>query len=227
MESTVLELPLLAALLGGGLCSLLGYYVLRLGIATLAFTVAHAALAGAALSLTLGTDTTVTAMVVATVTAVLLGVVFARLEYGRDLVCMALFSLFNAVALLCIYLSNVQVLATVSLAEVLWGSVLTVTVPKVILLAGVTAAVILYVLAFKPQIDSMVFDKRLAEAEGVPVTLHTLLLLLATALAIAVVLRITGGFLTFTLLIPPPLAFHYFLSCNSFSPGIFKQIFYC
>jgi len=197
------ELAVVASIVSGALCGVLGYYVEKFKITTLSFSVAHAALAGAALALVLGLDATYLALVFAVVFALIMGVLSPRLAHERELVSMGFFSLFNALAIFMIYLSNVYVLSSASIAVVLWGSILAVTKPKLIVLLGSAALFLTYLAFFKHQIDAILFDKKLAEAEGVDVYFHTIVLLLFVGTTIALTLKLTGGFLVFALLYNP------------------------
>ena len=201
-----LGLALLAAVLSGNLCGAIGFYVQRLKITTLSFSVAHAALAGASIGLILNLDPVYSAMIVAVASALILGVIFTRVEYGRELISMAVFSTSSAIAVFAIYLSNVRVLATASIAVVLWGSLLAITVEKLILLLLTLFIFVLYILAYKIQIDSMLYDVKMAEAEGINVQMHMLIMLFFAGLIISSSLRLTGGFLVFTLLYNPVAA---------------------
>ena len=199
----ILLLPIIAALLAGGFCGLLGYYIDRLGIVTLGFSIAHAALAGAAIGMVLGIDMTLTASLMAISLAGIMGVITYRVNRIRDLVSMAFFSFFNALALFMIYITNTTVLATSSVATILWGSVLAITYFKASILAIAIIGFTLYVIAYKHHLDSILFDKKLAEAEGIDVHTHTIIILLFVGIAIALTLKLTGGFLVFTLLYSP------------------------
>ncbi len=193
----------IATVIGSCLCSILGLYISRLGLSTLVFTVAHAALAGAALALILGLDVTTAALGLSMITALALGVLSSRLGPSREALCMTLFSLFNALALLAIYYSNSLVLATSTLAAVLWGSVLAVTMEKLVALIAISIVFAIYVAAFRKHLDALLFDRKLAEAEGLSVCIHTATLLAIASVSISLMLRIVGGFLVFTLLYVP------------------------
>ncbi len=193
---------ILSAILSSILISSVGYYVEKFRITTLSFCVAHAALAGASIGLVLKIDPTYSGMVLAIASAIALGIVLPRIQI-KEVLTLSLFSFFSAVALIAIYLSNTTVLATTTLSMVLWGSILAADVQKLILLTVVLSAFVLYLKAFKAQIDSIIFDRELAEAEGVDVYFHTLALLAFMGIAIALTLRITGGFLIFALLYIP------------------------
>ena len=202
----MLWLAAATAMLGGGLCGILGYYVHRLGLVTLSFGIAHAALAGAAVGMVLGVDMTLTAMLFALGFALAIGALASRAPHQLELACMAFFAFFNAVALFMVYIANARVLATASVAAVLWGSVLAATAEKVMMLGALLALLGLYLAAFGHQVDAILFDVKLAEAEGIDVNLHTMILLLFVGSAIALTLKLTGGFLVFSLLYNPTAA---------------------
>lgn len=199
----IFETAIMSAILGGGSCGILGYYVQRFGITTLSFSIAHAALAGAAIGMVLGVDMVYSAMICASAYAIIMGFLMGRIEYAKELISMAFFAFFNALAIFMIYISNTLVLATSSIAVILWGSVLAVTLQKIAIFIVLLIIFIFYVIAFKPQIDAILFDKKLAEAEGVNIHLHTMVMLIFVSIAIALTLKITGGFLVFSLLYNP------------------------
>jgi len=202
----LLSLAVLAAILSGNLCGAIGFYVQRLKITTISFSVAHAALAGASIGLILYVDAVYSAMIFAVVAALVLGLIFTRVEYERELLSMTVFSASSAIALLAIYMSNVRVLATASIAVVLWGSLLAVTPQKLLILFLTAFLFATYIVAYRIHIDSMLYDKKLAEAEGIDVQAHILAILFFAGVIIASSLRLTGGFLVFTLLYNPVAA---------------------
>ncbi len=193
---------ILSAILSGILISSTGYYAEKFRITTLSFCVAHAALAGASIGLVLKVDPTYSGVILAVASAMILGVILPRV-YVKEVLTLSLFSFFSAVALIAIYLSNTTVLATTTLSMVLWGSILAVDFQKLAALTAVLIAFASYLRIFKVQIDSIIFDRELAEAEGIDVHTHTLALLAFMGVAMALTLRITGGFLIFALLYIP------------------------
>lgn len=199
----MLHLAAMAALLGGGLCGAVGYHIQKFNITTLSFSTAHAALAGAAIALILGLDATYLAMTLAITSAVLLGIIYGKITHERELISMFLFSLFSAIALLSIYISNVYVLSTANISLILWGSLLAISPSKLIQLATITLLFTIYITAYRMHIDAIFYDQKLAEAEGINIQLHTLALLTFTGATIAFTLKLTGGFLIFSLLYNP------------------------
>ncbi|HDI74161.1 MAG TPA: hypothetical protein ENF57_04070, partial [Candidatus Korarchaeota archaeon] len=103
----LITLAIIASVMSGGLCGAIGFYIQRLEITTMSFSIAHAALAGASIGLVMGLDPTYSAMVMAIALSLLLGLIFTRISYGKELVSMAIFSACSAIALFSIYLSNV------------------------------------------------------------------------------------------------------------------------
>ena len=198
----ILVEPLISAVFSGALISSIGYYVEKFKITSLSFCVAHAALAGAAIGIVIGLDPTYSGMLMAIISALLLGIIVPKI-YLKDVLILSLFSFFSAVALLAIYLSSTTVLATATLSMVLWGSILAADIKKLAILLFILLTFAVYIKVYKLQIDSIIFDRELAEAEGINVYNHTLILLTFMGAAIAFVLRITGGFLIFALLYIP------------------------
>ncbi len=218
-----LVISFLGALLSGVLCGLLGYYIKRLKLTNLAFTIAHAALAGAVLSLFFNINMVFfTMLFTIMVTFVVVGISIWY-PHIRELVCMSMFSFFSALAILVIYLSSDGVLTSTSLATILWGSVLALTFSKMMMIIVTIVMFLFYTLVFKPQLDSILFDIRLANAEGVRVGFHLMIIVLFVSVSVSIILRITGGFLVFALLYNP-IASSMMISQNAYKQQLFSGI---
>ena len=196
----ILFLTGLAVLPSGVLCGLTSIFIYRLRMLTIGFSVAHGALAGAALSMLLQLDPLTLSFLFAFLTALILGPLADILRVPLDLVSMTVFSLHTALALLFIYLTPGTALAAQVVSNILWGSILAVTPTYLVLLVSLLALYILYYYAFKPKILAILFDPRLAEADGIntkPYIYTTTFLVGAT---IVLMLKLVGGFLVFTLI---------------------------
>lgn len=201
--STLLINSLIGGLLAGGLCGSIGMICDRLRLTTIAFAMAHAALAGSALALAVGADITSTAMISALATAMILGPLADKFGISLDLMSMILFSTYNALTFIFIILSPGPTLMTESIGQLLWGSILAIRPGYIAgLLAAVFASVIFLTL-FWGRINPILFDPRLAEAEGVNVKLYRYAVLLLAGVITTLTLRLTGGFLVFSLLYMP------------------------
>ncbi len=193
----------IAGALAGSLCGCTGVLCDRLGLRTVAFAVAHAALAGAALSFLVGVSSIVLGMIFALLTALILGPLADTFEIPIDMVSMTLFSLYNALTFIFLILSPGIVLAAEKVSQVLWGSVLAVTPDYLIILFTIAILYALFLVTLWHRIAPILFDKRLAEAEGINVRAYTYALIALTGLVVVLTLRITGGFLVFSLVYIP------------------------
>ncbi len=201
------EFVIPAIIIGSTILAILGFYASRLNLSTLTFAVAHSALAGAALALILDIDMIILALVFSLITGVILGYSSSKISSETlNNIAMTLFSLYNAIAVLAIYLSNTLVLATTRLSGLLWGSILAVTLDKFIVLVVIAVLLGVYVSSFRHHLDALLFDLKLAEAEGIDVILHSMIIIILMSISIALMLKIVGGFLVFTLVYAPILA---------------------
>ncbi len=190
----------LATIPSGMLCGLSSVFIYRLRLTTLGFSVAHGALAGAALSLYLQLDPLPLSLLFAFLTALVLGPIAEALRVPIDLVSMVIFSLNTALALLFVYLTPGTALAAQVVSSILWGSILAVTPLYLIILILLTVIYMLYYYTFKPKLLAILFDRRLAEADGINTKYYIYTVIFLTGATIVLLLRLVGGFLVFTLL---------------------------
>lgn len=201
--SMLLTSSLLGGFLAGGLCGSIGVICNRLRLMTMAFAIAHAALAGSALALAAGMDAILVAMLLALATAMLLGPLADQLRISLDLMSMMLFSAYNAMTFIFIVLSPGPALMTESVGQLLWGSILAIKPSYLAYLLSAALASTLFLAIFWGRISPILFDPKLAEAEGVNARLYRYLILILAGVIITLALRITGGFLVFSLLYAP------------------------
>ena len=195
----------ISLVIGGFILALLGYYISRLGLSTIAFSAAHAALAGTAIStIILNSDPYTLPAIFTLCLGLVLSLVLPRtsIEVLNNL-SMMLFSLFNSVALIAIYLGNVVVLSTTRIGGLLWGSPLAVTIDRFIYIIVLTSIFTTYLILFKPKLDAIVFDKKLAEAEGINVQYYSIAIITFMCIALVLMLEVVGGFLVFSLIYVP------------------------
>jgi len=204
--STLLISSLVSGVLAGGLCGSIGVICNRLKLTTIAFSMAHAALAGSALALAVNADLISLAMVFAFLTATILGPLADQLRISLDLVSMILFSIYNALTFIFIIMAPGPTLMTESIGQLLWGSILAIRFSYIAYLTAAAAISISFITIFWGRIGSLLFDPRLAEAEGMNVRLYKYAILILAGAIITLALRITGGFLVFSLLYLPAAA---------------------
>ncbi len=170
---------------------------------TITFTVLHGVLAGAALSLMLSIPPEPLAFTLGVLLAVAIEYLHEYLGVDRDAASMALFSLASALAMMAVFMTPSKTLTSESASLILWGSILAINPGKLVLLICILVSVIIYVLAFKLEIKAILFDPELAEAEGINVKLHALILIILIAITITASLKLIGGFMLFALLYNP------------------------
>ena len=193
-------LATIASILAGTLCGLSGILMTRLELKTASFSMAHAAMAGAALGIYLGVKPEVPAFLLALLTAQFIGPLVDYLNISADLVSMSFFSTYTALAFIFTYLSPETALSAQTLSIIFWGSVLAVDFGYIVFLSLALASMIIYLLAFWPQIKSILFDRKLADVEGLKTSYYVYSIIMLTGVVIIIILRLVGGFLVFSLL---------------------------
>ncbi|RLE70351.1 MAG: hypothetical protein DRJ43_02230 [Thermoprotei archaeon] len=203
MISTLLVNSIIVGFVAGSLCGCTGTICGRMRLSTIAFSMAHAALAGSALSLLLGWNYLITGMLFAILTAIILGPLSDILRISLDTASMTLFSIYNALTFIFLIMSPGPTLSSEKVGGILWGSILAITPAYLIILMTISIIYLMILQIFWGRISSILFDPRLAEAEGVNVKFYTYMLLVLAGMIIVFTLKITGGFLVFSLLFIP------------------------
>ena len=162
----------------------------------------HAAFAGAAFGLLIEVDPLLTAMLFATVTAVLLAPVANRAKLNTDVVIGIMFSLMIALAFIFLNLSPGEAASGAAL-RILWGSIFAVSEYDVLLLALLCAAIIGFVVLFYKEILALMFNQKLAMAAGINTYAFMLVIVFITGLAVSFSLKLVGGLLVYALIINP------------------------
>jgi len=200
----VIEVIIISSIIGSLMLALIGYYVSRLGLSTVAFSAAHAALAGAAISSILNSDPYTLPTVFTLCLGLILGLALPRTSsLVLNNISMMMFSFFNSIALLAIYVSNISVLSTTRIGGLLWGSLLAVTVDRFMYITVLAGVFLSFLILYKPKLDAIVFDKKLAEAEGINTQFISMVIITFMCIAVVLMLEVVGGFLVFSLIYVP------------------------
>jgi manganese/iron transport system permease protein len=191
---------LLASMMVGTLCAVVGTYVVLRGMAFFGDALAHAILPGVAIAYLLGANLLLGALVMGLVTAVGIGYISRRGQVKEDTAIGVIFA--ASLALGVAILSTVQSF-TVDLTHILFGDVLGVSNTDLWLTAGLGLIVLLTVILLYKELLVISFDPVLAATLRLPLTgLHYLLLLLI-ALTIVVSLQTVGVALMVAMLVTP------------------------
>ena len=194
---------LLASLMVGVICSVLGTYVILQGMAFFGDALAHTILPGVVLAFLLGWPLAVGAVLFGVLSAIGIGALSQRGEVREDTAIGIIFA--GSFALGVALLSTVRSYA-VDLAHILFGDVLGVSTQDLWITFGLGALVLAVVLLLYKEFLVMAFDPTLAVVLRLPVKLLRYLLLVLIALTIVISLQTVGVALMLAMLVTPAAA---------------------
>jgi manganese/iron transport system permease protein len=191
---------LLAALLVGGLCSVIGCYVVLRSMAFMGDALAHAILPGVAIAYLVGGNLTVGAMVAAVLVALGIGLFSRQGTIKEDTAIGILFA--AALSLGIALISSIRSYA-VDLSHILFGNILGVSPTDLWLTAIISAGVLATILILYKEFMVISFDMILAATLRLPVDLLRNLMLVLLALTIVVSMQTVGVGLVAAMLVTP------------------------
>jgi len=191
---------LLASIMVGTLCAVVGSYVVLRGMAFFGDALAHAILPGVAASYLLGANLFWGALFMGLVTALGIGYVSRRGQVKEDTAIGVIFA--ASLALGVAMLSTVRDYS-VDLTHILFGNVLGVSTQDLWLAAGLSVVVLVVVVALYKELLLISFDPVLAATLRLPLTALQYLLLVLIALTIVVSLQTVGVALMVAMLVTP------------------------
>lgn len=197
---TFMQRGLVAAVLVGMLCSIIGCYVVLRGMAFLGDAMAHAILPGVAVAYLLNGSLVLGALAAAIVIALGIGFITRQGTVKEDTAIGILFA--AALSLGIVLISSIRSYA-VDLTHILFGNLLGVSAGDLWLTAGLGLVVLATIaLCYKPFLV-ISFDPVLAAALRLPTEALRYLLLLLLALTIVVSLQTVGVGLVASMLVTP------------------------
>jgi len=196
-----MQRSLLAAAIVGGLCSVIGVFVVLRGLAFVGAGTSHAAFAGVALGYLTGWPPLLLAILFGLATVWITGWVEERGRMKLDVSIGILYTTTMALAILFIGLMKTY---NAEVYGYLFGSVLSVTNEELRVIGGLSIAVSgLLVFLFSKELYFIAFDQEMAEASGVPARRMFFLLLTLVALTVVVSLKTVGAILVFAMILIP------------------------
>jgi manganese/iron transport system permease protein len=202
-ELIILWRPLVAAVLGGLVCGVVGVWVVMMNIPFVGVAMSHAAFAGAVTGLLLGVNPLVTAAVFCVAASLLIGPVAERADIEPNVSLGIIFSVVLGFAFLAIGLMRGARTEALSL---IWGNILLVSRSDLLLMAAALAAVLLFLALFYKETQAVLFNREIARAVGVPERLVFFAMLVLCGLSVTANLNTIGGLLIFSLIVNPPSA---------------------
>jgi manganese/iron transport system permease protein len=191
---------LLASVMVGTLCAVVGTYVVLRGMAFFGDALAHAILPGVAVAYLLGANVFWGALLMGLFTAIGIGYVSRRGQVKEDTAIGVIFA--ASLALGVALLSTVQNYS-VDLTHILFGDVLGVSTRDLWLTAGLGLVVLLAVVFLYKELLVISFDPVLAATLRLPLSTLQYLLLVLIALTIVVSLQTVGVALMVAMLVTP------------------------
>jgi ABC-type Mn2+/Zn2+ transport system permease subunit len=202
LSSRIFLITIVGASLAGIACSLMGVFVVRMKLSSLGFCMSHAAFAGSALGLVLSFNPLLMALIFSTLIAFILGPLAEKARLNTDVILGVLFSLTMSLGLIFLNLAPETAMSSTAMS-ILWGSILGMSSADVTRLAILTVIVVVLMILFSKEFRAIMFDRKMAEASGIPTKPFYYLILFLTGITVSLSLKLIGGLLIFALLVSP------------------------
>jgi ABC-type Mn2+/Zn2+ transport system permease subunit len=191
---------LMAAVIVGVVCSILGVYIVLRGMAFLGDAMAHTILPGVVVAFLLGWPLAVGALIMGMLTALGIGALTERTALKEDT---AIGVIFAGLFALGVAMLSLRGNYSIDLAHFLFGNLLGVSSADLILTATLGSAVLLFIFLFYKEFLVLSFDPLLAETLRLPTRFLNYLLLILIAVTIVVALQVVGVALMLAILVTP------------------------
>jgi len=196
-----MQRALVAAVLVGLTAPAVGVFLVQRRLALMGDGIGHVALTGVALGFLLGTAPVLTAVVVATVGALVIELVRQQGRSGGDVALALLFYGGIAGGVLLIGLSPGG--SNANLLSYLFGSLTAVTAGDVLVVTVLSGAVLLALAVVGPQLFAVCHDEDYARVAGLRVRFLNLVLAVMAAVTVTVAMRVVGLLLVSALMVVP------------------------
>lgn len=193
---------LLAALLSGIACGIVGTYVVARRMVFLSGGITHASFGGIGIAYHFGLNPIGGALVFAVLSALGIEWAGAKGKIREDSAIGIVWSVGMAVGLLFIFTTPGY---APNLMSFLFGDILTVSHSNIIALAVLVGALLLVMALFSRPIIYSAFDREFAKSQGVRADLILAIMTVLTSVAIVLSIRIVGIVLLISLLTIPPV----------------------
>ena len=189
LQYPFMQRALVAAAFTGLAAPVVGTYLVQRRLSLMGDGIGHVAVTGVALGLLTGTSPIWTAVVVATLGAVLIELIRARGHTNGDV---ALALLFYGGLAGGVLLTGLGGESAATLQEYLFGSLLTMSVSDVLVTMALSTVVILVGLGLAPQLFAVAQDQEFARVTGLRVDFYNVLVAVLAAVSVSVAMRTVG-----------------------------------
>jgi ABC-type Mn2+/Zn2+ transport system permease subunit len=194
---------LLAAIVVGIVCSVLGTYIVLRGMAFFGDALAHTILPGVVAAFLLGWPLAIGALIMGILTALGIGALTSRGMLKEDTAIGVIFAGFFALGVAMLSATGSY---TIDLAHFLFGNLLGVGVTDLVVTFILGGIVLLTVALFYKEFLVISFDPTLAQTLRLPTVFFRYLLLILIAVTIVVSLQVVGIALMLAMLVTPAAA---------------------
>ncbi|MER7205681.1 metal ABC transporter permease [Streptosporangium sp. NPDC000239] len=201
LQYEFMQRALIAALLVGLAAPAIGTFIVQRRLALLGDGIGHVALTGVALGFLTGTAPVLTAVVVSVLGAVAIELVRERGRTGGDVALALLF--YGGIAGGVLLISLAPGGSNSSLLYYLFGSISSVSVEDVWVIALLAVAVLGVVVFFGRELYVLCQDEEVARTSGLPVRFLSLLIAVTAALTVVIAMRVVGLLLVSALMVVP------------------------
>jgi ABC-type Mn2+/Zn2+ transport system permease subunit len=202
LEYAIMQRALIAGTLSGFLMGLIGVFVVRMRLSAIGYSMSHGAFAGAALGAATSTNPMATGLVFASATALLIGPISDKARLHADTITSIIFPLNMALAF--VFLTLVpEVGLSSQVANILWGSIISMTSSDLVYLGILVAATLATVYFVWKELFAIMFNRKLAQADGINTKPFVYLIIFLSGVIITFSLKLVGGLLIYALLFNP------------------------
>ena len=202
LELDILRRAFLGCILAGFLSGLMSVFVVRMKLSAIGYSMSHGAFAGAALGVALSLNPLMTAMSFASITAFLIGPIADKARLHADTITSIIFPLNMALAFVFLTLTP-EIGLTSQVANVLWGSILSITNNDVVYLVTLCATTSVIIYFTWKELFAITFNRKLAEADGINTKRFIYLIIFLSGVVVTFTIKLVGGLLIYALLFNP------------------------
>jgi len=198
-----IQRALVASILGGAICGIVGVWVVMMRIPFVGVAMSHAAFAGAIFGLLLHVNPLLCAIIFCLASTALIGPIADRGDVDPNISIGIIFSFVLGIAFL--GMGMIKGPKTEAL-NFIWGNILIISAQDIFYLLLITLVVMAFLLLLYKEIKAVLFNRELARAIGIPETVLFYCLLFLCGATVTINLNIIGGLLIFSLIVNPPSA---------------------
>lgn len=207
LQYTFFRHALIGSLLASIACGIIGTYIVTRRLVFISGGITHASFGGIGMGLYAGISPILGAAVFAVLSALGVGWLSKRSDMREDSAIAVFWTFGMAVGIIFSFLAPGF---TPDLSSYLFGNILTITRGDLLLLGGLSIALVLFFALFLQPIVSIAFDREFARSQHLPVALFEYVLMVFIALTIVSCLRMVGIVLAISLLTIPQMTANLF-----------------